>query len=171
MNNKEILDNAPEGALGIKIMDGFYRWVLKDNALSKIYDCESLDGLNQIYRSLADIARITELEKELLLGTKNSIATDLLNVMEKDNVENFSIQVFKVDSGLKRDFQVTCEYLDGVSASETITELKESNAELEKTLSHCKVFLEEMHYLEVNETIKNSSVLHSEVSKALKETK
>ena len=75
---------------------------------------------------------IAELEKELLLGTKNSIATDLLNVMEKDNVENFSIQVFKVDSGLKRDLQVTCEYLDGVSVPETITKLKERIAELEK---------------------------------------
>ena len=60
---------------------------------------------------------------------------------------------------------------------EAITSMKQHHdpcwkiEELEKTLSHCKVFLEEMHYLEVNETIKNSSVLHSEVSKALKETK
>jgi hypothetical protein len=89
-------------------------------------------------RSVADIAKIAELEKELLLGTKNSIATDLLNVMEKDNVENFSIQVFKVDSGLKRDLQVTCEYLDGVSVSETITNLKEQVAELEKERDELK---------------------------------
>tara|TARA_R110002153_G_scaffold218778_1_gene371171 strand:+ start:90 stop:374 length:285 start_codon:yes stop_codon:yes gene_type:complete len=41
--------------------------------------------------------------------------------------------------------------------------------ELEETLSHCKVFLEEMHYLEVNETIRNSQELHTEVSKKLKE--
>jgi len=64
MDNQEILDNAPEGTLGIKIMDGFYRWVLKDNTQSKIYDCEEFNGYNQIYRSLEDIKRIAELEKE-----------------------------------------------------------------------------------------------------------
>ena len=65
MTNQEILDNAPEGALGIKIMDGFYRWVLKDNTQSKIYGCEAFFDCNQIYRSLADIKRIAELEKEV----------------------------------------------------------------------------------------------------------
>ena len=66
MNNQDILDKAPEGALGIKIMDGFYRWVLKDNTQSKIYGCEAFFDCNQIYRSLADIKHNVELEKEVV---------------------------------------------------------------------------------------------------------
>jgi len=65
MSNQDILDNAPKGALGIKIMDGFYRWILKDNTQSKLYHCEDFHNCNQIYRSLADIKRIAELEKSL----------------------------------------------------------------------------------------------------------
>ena len=65
MIDKEILDNAPKGAIGIKIMDGFYRWALKDGSMSKIYDCETFNDYNQIHRSLADIKRIAELEAAL----------------------------------------------------------------------------------------------------------
>jgi hypothetical protein len=65
MDDQNILDNAPKGALGIKIMDGFYRWVLKDNTPSKLYECIAFYNYNQIFRSLADIERIVELESVL----------------------------------------------------------------------------------------------------------
>jgi hypothetical protein len=68
MNDKEILAGAPEGAIGIKIMNGFLRWILKGNAMSKIYACYSFNNMNQIYRSLSDIARIVELEQNLGLS-------------------------------------------------------------------------------------------------------
>jgi hypothetical protein len=142
MNNQKILDNAPEGATHFDAEKDYLKFACFLWGCSwMFYDDQDDDWFmtdSKSLRSLADIKRIAELEKELLLGTKNSIATDLLNVMEKDNVENFSIQVFKVDSGLKRDLQVTCEYLDGVSVSETITNLKEQVAELEKERDELK---------------------------------
>lgn len=71
--------------------------------------------------------RIAELEKELITVSKNNIATDMLNLMEKEKVENFSIDVFKTDNGVGRDLQITCEYLDGKSVADTLTELGEEN--------------------------------------------
>jgi len=86
MTDQEILNNAPEGALGIKIFDGFYRWILKDNTMSKIYDCEGFNNINQIYRSLADIKRIAELEKVLKLVHK-----DLLERAWVDTTDGYKV--------------------------------------------------------------------------------
>jgi hypothetical protein len=59
--------------------------------------------------------------------------------------------------------------LYGEEVTGIIHNLEKRIVELDETLSHCKVFLEEMHYIEVNETIKNSQELHTEVSKQLKD--
>jgi hypothetical protein len=146
MNKQNILGNEPNDVTHTDA-DGVKYSYLGENNYAVWMDKETVPYWREMpfnniecasyLRSLEDVERIVELEKELLLDTKNSVATELLNIMEKDNVENFSIQIFKVDSGLKRDLQVTCEYLDSVSVSETITELRNEKAELEKKLT-CK---------------------------------
>ena len=89
MNDQKILDDAPKGAIGIKIMDGFYRWALKDGSMSKIYDCETFNDYNQIHRSLVDIKRIAELEKEIsqYKAVENWVRCFKINELEAHNLE------------------------------------------------------------------------------------
>jgi hypothetical protein len=95
MNDQKILDNAPKGALGIKIMDGFYRWVLKDNTPSKLYECIAFYNYNQIFRSLADIKELVELRNanatlELTCKSRANSINEMSNMiaeLQKANTE------------------------------------------------------------------------------------
>lgn len=69
MNDKQILNNAPKRAKGIKIFDGFYRWFMDDNTYSKIHDHEGFNDVVQIERSLHDIEELVELKAKLGLVT------------------------------------------------------------------------------------------------------
>ena len=65
MNNQKILDNAPEGATHVD-NEGDYWLMHPDNATETFMDGEWVYcNMQEPIRSLADIKRITELEKEL----------------------------------------------------------------------------------------------------------
>ena len=63
-----ILENVPEGATGIKINEGFYRWRLKNSYLTNIVNCESLVDDVSYERSLADIKRLMALVTQATKG-------------------------------------------------------------------------------------------------------
>ena len=111
MNNQDILDKAPEGALGIKIMDGFYRWVLKDNTQSKIYGCEAFFDCNQIYRSLADIKHNVELEKEVVKANMKLIDC-ALDIAELEKEVKHLNQVAYNTSKVSFEAGACCPYVD-----------------------------------------------------------
>ena len=65
MNNQKILDNAPEGATHVD-NEGDYWLMHPDNATETFMDGEWVYcNMQEPIRSLADIKRIAELEKEL----------------------------------------------------------------------------------------------------------
>jgi hypothetical protein len=57
-----------------------------------------------------------------------SVASTLLDLMEKENVENFVVKVFSTDT---RDLQLSCEYLNGKSIADTLNEMAERIKALE----------------------------------------
>ena len=66
MNNQDILDNAPAGSYDVCIDDGEYSYGTGDGFYGTSNKCESLNGSRFFCRSLADIERIVELEKDLV---------------------------------------------------------------------------------------------------------
>ena len=51
-----------------------------------------------------------------------NIAAALLDSMQRENVENFTVKVFSTKG---RDLQLTCEYVDGKSMADTLNEQAE----------------------------------------------
>jgi hypothetical protein len=78
MNDQEILNNAPEGAICIRFSGDFYRWKLSEGQAdySIPYDTKKNNGYYE--RSLSDIKRIVELED------KNQLLKNRLNLLEKN---------------------------------------------------------------------------------------
>ena len=68
---------------------------------------------------------INNLKSDMEINTYNNIATALLDLMEKADIENFVVKVFSTDDKLGRDLQITCEYLDGKSVVDELTELRD----------------------------------------------
>jgi len=120
------------------------------NSFEAVNNFESKHLSNAIHNLFEDIKaqkeHIAELEKEIITSSKNSIATEILNVMEKEGVENFSIDVFKTDDGTGRDLQIACEYLDGKSVADTLKELEKERdiRDLEQRAKGVEDFFEEV---------------------------
>tara|TARA_R110000822_G_scaffold23028_1_gene71471 strand:- start:374 stop:730 length:357 start_codon:yes stop_codon:yes gene_type:complete len=62
MNDQEIIDNAPSGAVDFVIIDGEYSYGMGDGFYGEAILCESLVGVSFCCRTIADIKRIVELE-------------------------------------------------------------------------------------------------------------
>ena len=62
MNDQEIIDNAPVGAVDFVIIDGEYSYGMGDGFYGEVVLCESLAGVSFCCRTIADIKRIVELE-------------------------------------------------------------------------------------------------------------
>jgi hypothetical protein len=84
MNNKDILNAAPKGAVSFMKFDGFYRFRFSDGHFSKCIDCKSSIYTAAI-RSIADIECIVKFEKSLESKMINKyykfISTNILEFM------------------------------------------------------------------------------------------
>ena len=81
---------------------------------------------------------------EEIEGTYNNVASALLDLMEKENIENFTIKVFSTDVEDGKDLQITCEYIGNKSVVDTLKEKDKRIAELEGSL--IDIYMNELRF-------------------------
>jgi hypothetical protein len=137
---KNILENAPDGATHLST-EGLY---LKYD-INKVlylyhvnYKCwKYASSWILVDHNLSDLRELQEKDQEnekLLVESKESVATTLLNAMEVAKVENFMCDVFSTDRDDGKSIEITCRYLDGKSTNEVITEMQARIVELENKI-------------------------------------
>ena len=84
-------------------------------------------------KELVEIVKIQmEAYEKLLVESKESVATTLLNAMESAKVEKLHVWMcFSTDRDDGKSIEITCKYLDGKSTTEVMKEMQARIDELE----------------------------------------